>query len=99
MTHEEKELEEKLRQYEYPELHTEKEYLHFMYLRACYLLNERPVGDFEGDAKICANIMAEGGDLIAMYRAGANAVYVSCLSTHDFDIDIQRKIIEMHIPF
>jgi hypothetical protein len=94
-----KQINAALKKYELPELSGEKELLDFLYLRACFLLKEQPMGDFEGNAKICAETMAQGGDLAAMYRAGTSAVYASCLSTHNFDVDIQRKIIEAHIPF
>jgi hypothetical protein len=91
---------EKIEIPEYPENLTENELLDFIYLRACMYLNVKPFGHFEGSAKICAEIMTAGGNIVDMYRAGAGAEYASLLSTSlNLDKEIQKKIVEEHIPF
>jgi len=96
--YEDKIIKKKLAEYEYPKLN-EKEMYDFLYLRACVWLNKKPMGDFEGDAKICADTLQLGGDIVDMYKAGADKVYAACLSHYSLDNDIQREIIDAHIPF
>ena len=96
---ENREAEEAAKRSEYPENLDENGALHFLYLRACVFLNRKPEGFFTGEAEICASVLAGGGSLADMVKAGAGAVYVSCLSKHDLDADIQREIIGSHIPF
>jgi hypothetical protein len=76
-----------------------KDLIDFLYLRACLFMNEKPMGDFEGDAKICAEVMIGGGNQLDMYRAGANSAYCACLSHYKLDPVIQKKIIDAHVPF
>jgi hypothetical protein len=82
-----------------PDNLTEKDLLDFLYLRACMYLKKKPIGDFEGDAKICAGILQQGGNIVDMYDAGADPVYVACLSTDKRDFALFQKIIDQHIPF
>jgi hypothetical protein len=82
-----------------PEYLDENERMHFMYLRACYILKEKPVGYFEGDAKICAEVIESGGDIIQMYHEGCDPLYAALLSNPYIDEVILRKTIERHIPF
>jgi len=96
---EEKRIERELIKYETPENLSAEELADFLYLRACLYMGKKPMGDFEGNAKICADVMANGGDIVAMYRAGANAVYCACLSHHKLDPVMQIKVIDNHIPF
>ena len=96
---EDKETREFLKKHEYPEGLTENEMLDFIYLRACLFLRKKPIGDFEGNAEICARVLQRGGSIVDMYEAGADIIYASCLSHYDLDADIQREIIEAHIPF
>jgi len=88
-----------LKLYETPDNLSEKELMDFLYLRACLYMGKKPMGDFEGNAKICADVMTNGGDIVAMYRAGANAVYCACLSHYKLDPVMQLKVIDSHIPF
>jgi len=92
-------LKKTLAAYEYPENLSENEMLDFLYLRACVWLNEKPVGDFEGSARICADVLQRGGNIADMRKAGASAAYAACLSHHALDTEIQREIIDAHIPF
>jgi len=96
---EEREIRDALAKCEYPENLGETAALHFLYLRACVFLGARPEGDFEGDAKICAEVLRGGGGLPDMLRSGASAVYVSCLSHYGLDAGTQREIVNAHIPF
>jgi len=96
---EEKRVNALLESQEMPDNLTEKEFIDFLYLRACLYMNKKPAGDFEGDAKICADVMSGGGNIVDMYKAGAGAVYCACLSHHKLDPAIQQKIIDAHIPF
>jgi hypothetical protein len=77
----------------------ENEMLEFLYLRACYNLGQKPCGCFEGSAKICADVMNEGGDIIRMHHAGCGALYAALLSNPLLDADILQKTIDWHIPF
>jgi len=92
-------VEKALKEYEYPENLNEDNMLHFMYLRACYFLHVKPMGDFYGNAQICADVLCAGGGLIDMCKEGASVVYVSCLSHYNLNAEIQREIIDSHIPF
>jgi hypothetical protein len=94
---EEKEL--ALKRYEFPEGLDENGMLDFIYLRSCYSLNVKPMGNFEGNALICAEVMQRGGNIIDMYKAGADAVYAACLSGCYSDEELDREIIGAHIPF
>jgi hypothetical protein len=72
----------------------------FMYLQACYNLRARPGGYFEnGDAKICAEVMGRGGDIVEMFRSGADPLYAALLSNPDIDEETMRKVIKEHAPF
>jgi hypothetical protein len=88
-----------------PEL-PEDEMLNFKYLQAVYSLNAfsgcriRPAGYFEtSNEKICAGVIERGGDILAMYHAGADAVYCALLSDPLTDKEIFLKTVERHIPF
>jgi len=96
---EEKRIKAALLKYELPDNLTVKELENFLYLRACLYMNRKPKGDFEGDAKICADVMLRGGDIVDMRKAGANAYYCFCLSHHDLDPVMQNKVIDNHVPF
>jgi len=96
---EKKRVNKLLKQYETPDGLNEKEFEQFYYLRACLCLGIKPTGDFEGDAAICADVMRNGGDILEMHRSGANAVYCSCLSSHGLDAEVQKEIIDQHVPF
>ena len=84
---------------DYPEFLTEDEYEDFYYLRACVFLKKKPKGDFEGNAKICAEVLLTGGNIVDMFDAGADPEYCACLSHYKLDIDVQREIIDAHVPF
>ena len=88
-----------LREQEIPDNLSEKELEDFLYLRACLYRGVKPVGDFEGNAKICAEVMQQGGDVNDMYRAGAYSIYCACLSAYGLDEEVQDTIIDKHIPF
>ena len=88
-----------LKEYETPDNLSEKELEDFLYLRACLYMGVKPIGDFEGDAKICADVMQQGGDIVAMHRAGACFIYCACLSQHGLDEEVQKDIIDAHVPF
>jgi hypothetical protein len=77
----------------------ENEMLEFLYLRACYNLGQKPCGCFEGNAKICADVMSGGGDIMRMYHDGCSALYAALLSNPLLDADILQKTIDRHIPF
>jgi hypothetical protein len=77
----------------------ENEMLEFMYLRACYNLGREPFGFFEGNAKICADVMAEGGSIVEMYHRGCRPLYAALLSNSFLDTDVLQKTIGQHIPF
>jgi hypothetical protein len=85
--------------YATPDNLSEKELIDFLYLRACLYLKKKPMGDFEGNAKICAEVLQSGGNIVDMYNAGADPFYSACLSHYDLDPAIQQKIIDAHIPF
>ena len=88
-----------LKKCEYPENLDERGMMHFLYLRACVFARVKPRGDFSGDARICADVLCGGGGLPEMVRAGASPAYVSCLSHYSLEADMQREIIDNHIPF
>jgi hypothetical protein len=77
----------------------ENEMLEFMYLRACYNLNVKPLGIFEGNAAVCYEVMKDGGDILEMYRKGCDPIYAALLSNPDIDKDVLQKTIDQHIPF
>jgi hypothetical protein len=91
---------------EIPKGLTEGETLNFMYLRAVYSLNTfygyhiKPVGHFETrNEKICAGIIGRGGNIIDMYKSGADGLYCALLSDPLTDVCLLRKTVEQYIPF
>jgi hypothetical protein len=82
------------------------EILTFRYLQAVYSLNRfygcrvNPVASFETkDEKICADVIKAGGDITAMYKAGADALYCALLSDPLADKAILLKTVDRYIPF
>ena len=84
---------------DYPDDLSEDEMRIFIYLRACVFLKEKPIGSYDGNAGICAEVLQNGGSLMDAYNAGAEALYVALLSSYKLDADLQREIIDSHIPF
>ena len=100
---EQKEADEEMREFfdrtEYPENLCEDELRNFIYLRSCVFLGVKPVGAYEGNAGICAEVLRNGGGILDMYDAGMDILYAACLSSHRLEADLQREIIDGHIPF
>lgn len=99
INYEDKKNKERLKAYELPSNLSIEETIDFYYLRACMYLDVGPKGDFEGIAKICAEVMQRGGDIVEVYKAGVSPVYAACLSAHGLDIELQKEIIDARIPF
>ncbi|MDR1902795.1 MAG: hypothetical protein LBQ88_11005 [Treponema sp.] len=83
-----------------------REMLNFKYLQAVYSLNTffgchlEPEGYFEtGNEIICAQVIKKGGDIVDMYKAGADALYCALLSDPFTDRDLFIKTVNIHIPF
>jgi len=96
---EEKRLKEFFDRNEYPENLGEDELRYFIYLRACVFLGVKPVGEYEGDAGICAGVLRKGGSILDMYDAGMDVIYAACLSSHRLEAGLQMEIVDGHIPF
>jgi hypothetical protein len=82
------------------------EMLYFKYLQAVYSLNTffgchlEPEAYFEtGNEIICAQVIKKGGDIVDMYKAGAEALYCALLSDPLTDKNLLLKTVEVHIPF
>jgi hypothetical protein len=82
------------------------EMLNFKYLQAVYSLNTffgyhlKPEAYFEtGNETICAQVIKKGGNIVDMYRAGADALYCALLSDPFTDKDLLLKTVNIHIPF
>jgi hypothetical protein len=83
---------------EYPEGLDEEGLCNFLYLQACYLLKRKPQGVFSGDARIAAKVILQGGDIVDMYRAGADALYAALISNPYLTAEVAEKIYKAHIP-
>jgi len=88
-----------LKEHETPDNLSIKELEDFLYLRACLYMDVKPTGNFEGNARICAEVMQQSKSIVDMHRTGANSIYCACLSQHGLDEDVQRDIINAHIQF
>ncbi|MDR1903917.1 MAG: hypothetical protein LBQ88_16740 [Treponema sp.] len=82
------------------------EMLNFKYLQAVYSLNTffgchlEPEAYFEtGNEIVCAQVIEKEGDIVDMYRAGADAWYCALLSDPFTDKNLLLKTVEVHIPF
>jgi hypothetical protein len=91
---------------ELPDGLSHREILTFKYLQAIYSLNTfygyqiKPVAYFETDNEIvCAQVIEKGGDIVEMYRAGADALYCALISDPLTDKDLLLKTINFYIPF
>jgi hypothetical protein len=85
---------------------SENEMLNFKYLQAVYSLNTffgyqiKPEADFETDnEKICAEVIERVGNILEMFKNGADCLYCALLSDPDTDKEILLKTVERHIPF
>lgn len=84
----------------------ENEMLNFKYLQAIYTLNTffgchiKPAAYFKTDNEyICSEVIEKGGNILDMYKAGADALYCALLSDSFTDKDILLKTVDQHIPF
>ena len=59
----------------------------------------KPIGEYEGNAKICAEVLRKGGNILNMHDAGIDALYAVCLSNGNLEIEVQKEIVSEHIPF
>jgi hypothetical protein len=91
---------------EIPDDLTLDELLRFRYLQAVYSLNTfygyhiKPSAYFETkDEKIAAQVIERGGNIVDMYKSGADAVYCALLSDPLTDEALFIKTVERHIPF
>jgi hypothetical protein len=82
------------------------EILRFRYLQAVYSLNTfyghsiKPHGYFEThNEKICMTVIEQGGNIVEMYKSGADALYCALLSDPDPDERLLLKTVKRYIPF
>jgi hypothetical protein len=85
---------------------SEDEMINFRYLQAVYCLNTfyghsiKPHGNLETrNEKICREVIERGGDIVEMYKSGADALYCALLSDPDPDERLLLKTVERYIPF
>jgi hypothetical protein len=91
---------------EIPDGLTADELLRFRYLQAVYSLNTfyghriRTSGCFETkDESLCAEVINRGGDIVEMYKAGADALYCALLLDSLTEEDLFQKTLDRFIPF
>jgi hypothetical protein len=91
---------------ELPEDLDEAGILNFQYLQAVYSLNTfygyhiKPEGYFETkNEEICAEVIKQGGNIVDMYKSGADALYCALLSDPCTDEALFNKTLNQHIPF
>jgi hypothetical protein len=91
---------------EIPDDLTEGAILNFRYLQAVYSLNTfygrhiKPSAYFETkDEKLCAEVIEQGGNIVDMYKSGADALYCALLSDPCTEKALFIKTVDQHIPF
>jgi hypothetical protein len=80
--------------------------LAFRYLQAVYSLNTFHgyrmglLGAFETDnEKACTAVIEQGGTIVEMHKAGADALYCALLSDPLTDKGLFLKVVDLYIPF